>query len=733
MNVVLEAYIGVITVWLKLIPTFFLMSFAIHITIRMTERFADWSRKRTIICSYLPVFFSIFYIVPSKFVYITFTERGAWKDTLLSPAAFLIEILPAFYTLAACVYFLYCGMRYVNNNSLPQKRKQIYLILRAFICGGVLCISLAYFNHYLVTSDRFDMPEPSTLGLLLFAIMIRYAMTRYEFLPSIERKYKVLYDRSPVSIVLLNQQREIVEANSASLALFGMTKSQFIHTRFEELVSPCKETASTAGDTKEEIWATAVPGREQRILQVVRERIVNAGEQFEYVLMWDITSGVKASERITYMAYHDSLTGLANRRKFQEALSELVLSADMDGENVSLLLMDLDGFKEINDTHGHPVGDALLVHVGRILTSKALSAQVISRLGGDEFALLYKGTDTETSIAAAASAILEGLREPFIHMEESFVISASIGICIFPQYGSNPEQLLQFADLAMYEAKRNGRNQFFIFNDKLQKKAEHAYYMEKEISAALKQNDFVLYFQPQIHLKTGKVWGVEALIRWIDPNGAVIPPSEFIPIAEETGLIVPLGKWVLEQACRTGRLWLDSGRQTFPISINVSNKELAVCDYLRSLEAVLSKTGYPPGMLQLEMTETVDIEQQEDQQLKLFMAIEQMGIQIAIDDFGTGYATFSMIQNLPFQIFKIDKSLIDGIGVNPKVRSIVEAIIAMAHSLDQEVVAEGVETKEQIDILRSLGCDVVQGYYYSQPLPANRLLAWIDSRSVRSH
>ncbi|MBY9077801.1 EAL domain-containing protein [Paenibacillus sp. HN-1] len=725
-NLIPAEFAPAVTIWMKLVPALLMMSFSIHLIMRMTDRFDHWSRARIVLFGYSPAFCALFLIMPSSYVYVDVTQRGPWTDVMPSPAAFNAVMVSAVYTFGACLYFLYQGMTYVKRSGLTQKRKQLRLLLLAYLYGGISGIGLVSFNPYFMTSESFNMPEPSTLGLILFAFMIRYGMVRYELLPTIERKYKVLYDRSPIAIVLLNRYGRIIEANSAALTLFGLREADFLHQKFERLAPPY-EQGSLAGDRdKENFRITSVSGSKPRILQTEHERIESGGEPFEYVLIRDITDHIKAEERIIYMAYNDPLTGLGNRRKFQEALSDLLAMGEQDGETVSLIQLDLDYFKDLNDARGHHVGDLLLQHVGCVLSRSAASARLISRLGGDEFALLFKGTQREIAEETCV-AIFKGLKEPFVYMQESFTVSASIGICLSRPYASSPEQLLQYADLALNEAKRHGRGQYRMFTEELKHRQENRLILGQEIKGALRENRFRLYFQPQIDLATGGIWGVEALVRWIQPDGSVLPPSVFIPYAEESGLIVPLGRRVLEKACRIGSSWLQAGRDELAISVNVSNKELAAGDYVEDLKAILAETGYPPRLLQLEVTESTHMVQRE-QQLRQFRELADMGIQLAMDDFGTGYSTFSVIQSLPFQVFKIDKSMIDGIDGNSNARNIVQAMIVMAHSLNQQVVAEGVETAGQAEVLRALDCDAVQGYFFSRPLPLDMLLDWMDSR-----
>ncbi|AFH66250.1 signal peptide protein [Paenibacillus mucilaginosus K02] len=733
-----EEHAEVMVLWFKLIPALFIMSFALHLTVRISGCFDHWSRIRTALLCYWPMLGSLVLMVPSPYVYIRFIERGMWRDAQPSPLLFVLIISAALYTVIACTWFLYKGIKFVGGSeAMLIKRRQARVVRMAFLVGGLLCIGLAYFNHKLYFTSAFSYPEPSLFGLVLFAFMIRYAMTRYEFLPSIERRYRILYERSPLAILLTDRQDRVIDANPAAQTLFGRPRVFLLKAEYSELLAAYEGSLRSIGDGELQVTVPSEPTGSARIVKVERERIVTGGEPYDYLLIRDMTESIRAEERITFMAYHDPLTGLGNRRRLQETLPEMLeRTAGGEEASVALLLMDLDRFKLINDTKGHHVGDLLLRHVAGLLSRKAGRAEVICRLGGDEFALLLRGTEEEA--VRLCEEILSGFREPFRHEGESLRVSASIGVCLSPAFGTNPEQLLQYADMAMYDAKNSGRGRYALFTGELKQAQEAVHTLELQMSEALKEERFVLYYQPQVDLKTGEVCGVEALVRWVDKDGTVRPPGEFIRLAEENGAIVPLGRWVLERACRTGRAWMElsdgitrpepgGGRSEWSISINVSNRELAGRGYLDHVDAILEETGFPPKHLQLEMTESVTFTE-EEHQLHLFTEIAGRGIRLAMDDFGTGYSTFSVIQSLPFHIFKLDKSMIDDLVSAPHTRHIVKAMIVMAHSLNQRVVAEGVETAEQVEVLRELGCDAVQGYYYSRPLPEEELLAWLKAR-----
>jgi diguanylate cyclase (GGDEF)-like protein len=723
-----EQYVTTSTIWLKLFPAFLLIGFALHLTIVITNRYDGWSIRRVLLISYLPTFCFLFLLIPSESIYVDAMVRGSWTYSVPSPAIFIISIIPAIYSVACCTYFLAAGLRYANRLKMTQKSRQLRSMLQAACVGGFYCIISSYFNRYLIFSDQVSYPEPSVLGIIYFAIMIRYVMKKYEFLPSIERKYKILFESSPIAILLLNERGKVIEANPAAQKLLRMPRSYFIHMTYEELFKPYRGTAMPQVN-RDDLKVTVRPGSDERIVKVEKELIETGGENYEYLLLWDITDTILTEEHITFMAYSDPLTGLGNRRKFQETLADLLQVSQNRQEITAVILIDLDRFKQVNDTKGHHVGDLLLQHVADILKAQGGQAELIARLGGDEFVLLLKGICEEPVVTELCKRIMDGFMQPFIHEEATFHITASMGICITSGNVSNPELMLQHADLAMYDAKRNGRNRISFFTTNLKNDQERHHSLEARLRDALLNERLELYFQPQINLQSSKIWGVEALIRWMDVDGTVILPGEFIPLAEETGLIVPLGNWVLRQACERGKCWLDNGFPEFYISVNVSNVELSNPQWLADVEEALVTTGFPARLLHLEITEST-ISSKEPYIQEVYGKLLDKGIWLAIDDFGTGYSTFSAIQAIRFQLFKIDRSIINDITQNHNSREIVKAMIAMAHSLEQRVIAEGVETDEQMQILKELECDIVQGYYYSRPLPEEQFISWYQEQNL---
>jgi len=438
----------------------------------------------------------------------------------------------------------------------------------------------------------------------------------------------------------------------------------------------------------------------------------------------DIRERKQAEEKIEYQAYYDALTGLPNRISLNERL-ELILSRSKRNQyNGSLLLIDLDRFKTINDALGHAVGDALLKEVSVRLTDTANNAELVARIGGDEFAVLLSGVegDAQTTARRAqdiAEKILQILSGTCHINNHELYITPSIGITLFPMQQEDAGTVFRHADTAMYQAKEAGRNAIRFFLPGMQDQVDERLAMEKDLRGALDRDELELYFQPQINAQ-GKIFGAEGLLRWIHPERGMVPPDKFIPISEETGLILPIGEWVMMRACQLLRSWQDSpfGRSIQHIAVNVSPWQFNQPDFPSQVERVLAQTGADPRRLGIELTEGMMIDNVDDT-VKKMASLKALGVKISIDDFGTGYSSLSYLKSLPLNILKIDQSFVRDITIDESDAAIVETIISMARHLGMSVVAEGVETQEQLDFLAKNGCDSYQGYYFSKPLPVS--------------
>jgi diguanylate cyclase (GGDEF)-like protein len=389
------------------------------------------------------------------------------------------------------------------------------------------------------------------------------------------------------------------------------------------------------------------------------------------------------------------------------------------------MVLDLDHFKKINDTYGHQMGDRLLEFVAMQLKNLLEKNEYIARFGGDEFVMIYPYKHYE-EIEEFAQSIVARFSTPMIYEAVQIGITTSIGISLYPHDGEDPDTLIKKADIAMYKAKQGGKNRFEIFSPHMIEQTMWRINIENQLQAALANHEFLLYYQPQIHLQTGEVYGVEALLRWDSPTRGIVSPLEFITLAEETGLIIPIGEWVLLEACRHNKRWIAKGYKPIKISINFSGREIKQKDFVANVNKIITKTAMDPRYLIFEITESTVIDNLEEtiDKLKQLIAI---GIEISLDDFGTGYSSLSIIKKLPIQMLKIDKSFINEMTMEHRDLDIVKAIIFISKSLQLEVVAEGIEQKAQYDLLKELGCHYMQGYYISRPLTAEQFEAFIVS------
>lgn len=437
----------------------------------------------------------------------------------------------------------------------------------------------------------------------------------------------------------------------------------------------------------------------------------------------DITTRKKNEETIYNLAYYDSLTNLPNRTMLNLKLEGELKKAKKHNTKLALLYMDLDNFKSINDSFGHLFGDKLLIEVTKSIRETTEEKVTISRLGGDEFMVLIPDIINVTYATKLADKVLKSLYKPFLINNNSIFATASIGVATFPDDGLDAETLIKNADTAMYHAKSQGKNNYKLFskelNDKLVKKME----LEKTLRFSLlncKTEEFTVYYQPQINAKTGELVGLEALVRWLHPKYGFIPPNEFIPIAEETGLVNEIDEFVLRTACRQQKQWITTGLKAVPVSVNISAHQFKHKNLFEKIQNILKETEISPKWLHIEITESATISDM-SATIKILNKFKAIGVKVLLDDFGTGYSSLNHLKNLPVNTLKIDKSFVDQIAHREHEKAIAYTLIQLAHSLNMDVIAEGVETVEQLSVLQEHDCDTIQGYLFSKPLPANSL------------
>ncbi len=446
------------------------------------------------------------------------------------------------------------------------------------------------------------------------------------------------------------------------------------------------------------------------------------GNTSQYVALFtDITEQKRNEEQLRHIAYHDALTDLPNRRMFGNYLQAMLLQAEREQRQLAVMFLDLDRFKTINDSYGHDVGDALLVTVAERLKSVLRKSDILARMGGDEFTVLLPKVCGAGDIQQVTDKIREVMAAPVEIGELSFYVTVSIGVSLYPADGVTPEVLMRNADTAMYQAKQRGRDNAQFYVPVMNAAAREQLDLENDLRAVLQKRELEVFYQPKMRLQGEQICGVEALLRWNHPQRGLISPDAFIPLAEETGLIRPIGEWVLQQVCRDALAWQAASLSPLRVAINLSVRQLMEPDLVDRVAQIVEQSGLDAQWLELELTESLLLEEEMNPR-PLLERFREMGIRLAIDDFGTGYSSFSYLRQLPVDLLKIDKSFISGLPDRREDRALVENIVTMAHELDLEVVAEGVEREEQRAFLQKLGCDQIQGFLLQRPMPALELV-----------
>lgn len=433
----------------------------------------------------------------------------------------------------------------------------------------------------------------------------------------------------------------------------------------------------------------------------------------------------ESEQHLTFLSHYDRLTGLANRELFRDRLHQAMARAERSGQLVALMFIDLDRFKAVNDTLGHLAGDELLIEVAERLKAAVRRSDTIARLGGDEFTVVVEGLSDTVDAETICAKILRSLARPFLIQNHEIYVTGSIGVTFFPIDDTDLNRLLRNADAAMYRAKEEGRNKYHLFTADLNTRAINRMALETALRHAIELDELHLCYQPKICVRTGAVLGAEALLRWNHPQRGPVSPVDFIPIAEESGLIVPIGEWVLRRACADIRKWHAAGFEQISVAVNLSARQFRHGELVDVVREVLEESGIAPHQLELEITESLLMDDTQASQVAL-RALKSLGTQIYLDDFGTGYSSLAYLKKFPLDGLKIDRSFIRDLPGDADGEAITRAILALSHALRLTVVAEGVETSEQLDFLRAADCEVVQGYLFSRPLPFRDFLSWLQ-------
>jgi diguanylate cyclase (GGDEF)-like protein/PAS domain S-box-containing protein len=446
----------------------------------------------------------------------------------------------------------------------------------------------------------------------------------------------------------------------------------------------------------------------------------------------DITDAKTHQDELARQANHDSLTGLPNRNLLWDRIDGACARTQRYGNFAAVAFLDLDNFKVVNDSLGHTVGDHLLRAVAERLESSLRAIDTVARIGGDEFVLVLSDHKSEQSVSGELQRIVESFSQPFSVDGRELIVTASAGVALYPQDAKDPESLMKSAELAMYRAKESGRNAYQMFTAEMQTRVTERLALEGRLRRALERGEFELHYQPQVDLRSNRVFGCEALIRWRQPELGMIPPASYIPLAEETGLIVPIGEWVLRTACRQCKAWQDAGLPAVAVAVNISARQFREKNLLQLVAAILAETGLAPGQLELEVTESV-IMHDAQQVIASLEAFRDMGVRLSVDDFGTGYSSLSYLKRFPVDRLKVDQSFVRDLSTDGDDVAIARAIITLGHTMNLRVIAEGVETPEQLAFLRMHQCDEIQGYLFAKPMPAEEFGKLLESGRTLDH
>lgn len=673
-------------------------------------------------------------------------EAHLQYDPLLLAASVLIAIGASFAALA-----IIFRLRNDQNGGRAGGRK----IVSSLVMGGAISgmhytgMAAAIFSH----SDQM-MKHPDSmmnnmvlayllggvtlflLGVVVITTMVDKRLVKQRArLNESERRYQSLFENNPDAIFTVDRRGFFVEANPQAEQMLGYSEAQLMRINVMTFVVP-EDVEKTRelyhrvlnGESQNaEISIMHKAGHRAEILVTLVPNLVEEEVNGVFAIAQDISEKKKAERAMSHMAYHDDLTGLPNRRLSFDLLNKALEEVSGKSHHVAIMLLDIDRFKNFNDSLSHTFGDRLIRAIGRRLTTAYGDSVLVARFGGDEFTLLFPKLSSIDEVKARAQEVCDLIDQPLVLAGHEVHLTASVGVALYPGEANDAVGLIRNADTAMYRAKEHG-NTFRLYDPSMDTKAYERMVLETDLRKALEREEFVLWYQPQINLATMRIKGVEALVRWNHPELGLVPPNKFIPLAEETGLIVPLGEWVLRTACQTNKRWQERGLQKLRMGVNLSMRQFRRDDLSDTVASVLAETGLDPADLELEITEsmTMDLEQS----LLTLQKLKGLGIQIGIDDFGTGYSSLSYLKKFPIDRLKIDRSFVSDIGADENDSAIVNTILLMAHSLHLKVTAEGVETEAQKEYLKSHGCDDAQGYLFSRPLPEGEIEQLLRAEQV---
>ncbi len=696
--------------------------------------------------SKIEILSAVLIIIGAAFIFASFRPtRKTWKKV---PE----ELRKKWLIIAYLMYFFFAGYLFFDLVLINDLKFPLELVTGGVFFGGAIYVFVVMnLAQHTIIKMREAEEQLKSLNETLEQRVVertRELERSYEFSRTVQNSMS-----DPISIIDVNTHR-IIGVNSVFLQEFGFREEEVIGKTCYEVthhqsapcsppddVCPLMEMVSTGSHASVEHVHYDHNG-EKKYIEVLASPIRDENGNVIQAIHTsrDITERKRAEEQIRFLAYYDSLTRLPNRTFYKELLARALTYAQRHKKVMAVLFIDLDSFKRINDTLGHGIGDELLQGVAERLLKRVRKSDyvarsgdgdminIVSRLGGDEFIVLLNEVSREYDATLVARRILEDISQPFLLRGHEVFITASIGISLYPSDGEDAETLLRNADIAMYHAKEQGKNNFQFYAESMNTAAVMRFTLENDLHKALERNDFMLYYQPKVDVRNGKTLGMEALIRWKHPERGIITPAEFIPLAEETGLILPIGEWVLRSACLQNKAWQAAGFSCIPVSVNISGRQFEQQNLRETIMKALRDADLAAHYLELEITEST-IMQNSAKAISMLQTLKARGIKISVDDFGTGYSSLDQLKRIPLDALKIDRSFVANITTNPEDAAIATAIMAMAHSLKLKVVAEGVETEEQLAFLRELGCDEAQGYLFSRPVPAEKCVPLISDAS----
>ena len=554
-----------------------------------------------------------------------------------------------------------------------------------------------------------------------------------------QRLAATVVDNTAEGVLVTDAKARIVSVNAAVTRmlgysedeLLGLTPRVFKSGRHDDaFYAALWASVAQTGHWQGEIWNRRKSGEvfpEHMSLSAVRDP---DGQVTHYVCMFTDISAEKAQrQQLEFLVHFDPLTGLSNRLWFGQQLATAVQQAQRDGETLAVLLLNLDRFKDVNDSYGHQVGDEVLKHIARQVRAALRPGDLVGRMAGDELAVLVRQLRHADGAAAVARGLIAAVAQPWVSPQGvEIVVGVSVGICMYPDHADTAQALLQGAHAAVYGAKARGRGAWCFFHEEMTQAARERLEVEARLRVALAQGHLQLYYQPQIDIASGRIIGAEALLRWLDPEEGLISPARFIPVAESSGLIGPLGQWVLRQACAQGQRWRDAGLPAITLAVNVSPRQFHLTDVAGDCAQALAASGFAPAQLELELTESALAERPEEAR-QVLLRLRALGVRMAVDDFGTGYSSLAHLKRFALDVLKIDQGFIRDLPESSDDLAISSAIIALGHSLGLAVLAEGVETAAQLECLRQRGCDAYQGYLFSRPLPVTEFTALLQAQA----